>query len=77
MTKKVKKMINKICIVFTGCLLLFFSSCKQPEGFLEPEDPLDAGREFVRAVLDGDFEKASLYVCENDEDKEKIGRAHV
>jgi hypothetical protein len=77
MTKKAKEMINKFFIFFTGCLILIFSSCKQPEGFLEPEDPLDAGREFVRAVLDGDFEKASLYVCENDEDKEIFDRYEV
>lgn len=77
MTKKAKEMINRIFSLFAGCLMLIVSSCKQPEGFLEPEDPLDAGREFVRAVLDGDFEKASLYVCENDEDKEIFERYEV
>ena len=70
-------MINKIFIVISGCLLFFFSSCNQPEGFVEPEDPLDAGREFVRAVLNGDFEKASLYVCDNEEDKEIFERYEV
>lgn len=77
MTKKAKEMINKILIVFIGFFLVLISSCKQPEGFLEPEDPLDAGREFVRAVLDGDFEKASLYVCDNEEDKEIFDRYEV
>ena len=70
-------MTNRFFTFFAGCLLFIVSSCKQPEGFLEPEDPLDAGREFVRAVLDGDFEKASLYVCENDEDKEIFERYEV
>ena len=57
-------------------LLLFvsFFSCKQPEGFHEAEDPMDAGREFLRSVLDGDFEKASLYVLDNAEDKELLER---
>jgi hypothetical protein len=51
-----------------------FVACQEPEGFSVSEDPLDAGREFVRAVLDGDFEKASLYVCDNAEDKEIFER---
>jgi hypothetical protein len=50
-------------------LLTTFYSCTQPEGFKEPEDSIDAGREFVRAVLDGDYEKANLYILENEEDK--------
>lgn len=54
--------------------IFLFAACQEPEGFSNPEDPLDAGREFVRAVLDGDFEKASLYVCENEEDKEIFER---
>jgi hypothetical protein len=51
-------------------LVLGLGSCQQPQGFKEPEDPLDAGREFVRAVLDGDFEEANLYITENAEDQE-------
>lgn len=54
------------------CCYLF--SCKEPEGFHEAEDPLDAGREFLRAVLDGNFEKASLYISDNPEDKELFNR---
>ncbi len=50
-------------------LLTTLFSCTQPEGFKEPEDSIDAGREFVRAVLDGDYEKANLYIIENEEDK--------
>ena len=53
---------------------LAFSSCNEPEGFQQPEDPLDAGREFIRATLDGDFEKAALYVADNQEDKEIFDR---
>ncbi len=45
-------------------------SCDQPQGFIEPEDPLDAGREFVRATLDGNFERAALYVNDDIEDKD-------
>jgi hypothetical protein len=57
-------------------LILIFAliSCNEPEGFKEAEDPLDAGREFIRAVLNGDYEKASLYIDENEEDKELFNR---
>jgi hypothetical protein len=55
-------------------LLMGFYSCNQPEGFKEAEDPLDAGREFVRAVLDGNYEKAVLYIDDNQEDKDLFER---
>jgi hypothetical protein len=49
-------------------------SCSTPEGFKSPEDPLDAGREFIRALLDGDYEKGSLYVLNDAEDLEIFKR---
>jgi hypothetical protein len=49
-------------------LLLLLAACGQPEGFRKPEDGLDAGREFIRAVLDGDYRKAEIYVLKEDED---------
>ena len=60
--------------IYILLLYVSFFSCKQPEGFHEAEDPMDAGREFLRSVLDGDFEKASLYVLDNAEDKELLER---
>ena len=51
-------------LVFTVILV----ACNQPEGFKKPEDGLDAGREFVRAVLDGDFNKAQMYVLPEEDD---------
>lgn len=59
--------------LFMLSLAVFFS-CNTPEGFKEPEDPLDAGREFVRAVLDGDYEKANLYLLNDPEDQELYKR---
>ena len=59
-------------------LLLFWIGsllgCSTPEGFQTPEDPLDAGREFIRALLDGDYEKGSLYVLNDPEDQEIFKR---
>ncbi|MFM1963065.1 MAG: hypothetical protein RLZZ172_1910, partial [Bacteroidota bacterium] len=34
-------------------MLFAFIGCTEPEGYIQPEDPLDAGREFIRAVMDG------------------------
>ena len=58
------------CLLITGWVF----SCNEPEGFKMPEDPLDAGREFVRAVLDGNYEKANLYLLNDPEDVELFGR---
>jgi hypothetical protein len=55
-------------------LLMGFFSCNEPEGFKEAEDSIDAGREFVRAVLDGNYEKAVLYIEDNQEDKDLFER---
>jgi hypothetical protein len=53
-----------------GFLLIVIVSfaCKNPSGFNKPDDSLDAGREFIRAVLDGDYTKGELYILPNDED---------
>ncbi len=67
-------MSNRFYRILSLFAVLLFASCQEPEGFTDPEDPLDAGREFVRAVLDGDFEKASIYVSDNEEDKEIFER---
>jgi hypothetical protein len=68
------KQANMKKTIYILLLFVSFFSCKQPEGFHEAEDPMDAGREFLRSVLDGDFEKASLYVLDNAEDKELLER---
>ena len=60
-------------LIFLIFLMAIFS-CNQPEGFKEAEDPLDAGREFVRAVLDGNYENAVLYIDDNQEDKDLFER---
>jgi hypothetical protein len=51
-----------------GLIWVLIVSCSQPEGFRKPEDALDAGREFIRSVLDGDYKKAELYVLPDEED---------
>jgi hypothetical protein len=60
-------MRNRILSLFTAVLLLI-TGCTEPEGFKKPEDALDAAREFVRAVLDGDYKRAELYVLPEEDD---------
>jgi hypothetical protein len=56
--------MKKISVLLFALLYL---ACN-PAGFRKPEDGLDAGREFIRAVLDGDYKKAELYVMPEEED---------
>lgn len=53
---------------------LLFTACQNTTGVVEPEDGEDAGREFVRAVLDGDYVKAETYIVNDEEDKELYNR---
>ena len=60
-------MRNRILYLFSATFLLI-TGCTEPEGFKKPEDALDAVREFVRAVLDGDYKRAELYVLPEEDD---------
>lgn len=42
--------------------LLFLAACGNSHSFKKAEDAQDAGREFIRASLDGNYEKASFYL---------------
>ena len=43
-------------------LFILFFSCNQQRTFKKAEDAQDAGREFIRASLDGDYERAEFYL---------------
>lgn len=53
---------------------LLLAACQNPTGVVEPEDGSDAGREFVRAVLDGDYVKAEAYLVKDEEDRQLYKR---
>jgi len=42
--------------------ILFLAACNGSHSYKKAEDAQDAGREFIRASLDGDYEKASFYL---------------
>lgn len=48
------------CTVFTSCNI---------KKYTKAENPLDAGREFIDACLKGDFDKASYYMLQDDQNK--------
>lgn len=43
-------------------VFLAATACNDPHTFKKAEDAQDAGREFIRASLDGNYEKASFYL---------------
>ena len=43
-------------------------SCKNNESFTKAEDAEDAGREFIRASLDGNYDKAKFYLYKDSAD---------
>ena len=51
-------MIKKLIIP----TLLVLAACGDSHSFKKAEDAQDAGREFIRASLDGDYKKASFYL---------------
>jgi hypothetical protein len=53
-------MIRKT-IVYT-LPLLFLVACSGSQSYKKAEDAQDAGREFIRASLDGDYDKARFYL---------------
>ena len=48
--------------IFLPATLLLLAACNSNTSFKPAEDAQDAGREFIRASLDGNYEKASFYL---------------
>lgn len=46
-------------------LVLVAAACGSESGFKKAENAADAGREFIRASLDGDYKKARLYLLQD------------
>jgi len=67
--------MNRLARFFLpGILMFLIAACGGSEGFKKPEDALDAGREFIRSVLDGDYKKAEKYVIQDEEDVRLFSR---
>ncbi len=58
-------------------LLLFIwliVSCNQPNKYHKAENALDAGREFINALLKYDYKTASFYVLSNEENNRLLSQ---
>jgi hypothetical protein len=56
----VKKILFPAGLIFPALVLI--AACNNSHTFKKAEDAEDAGREFIRASLDGNYEKASFYL---------------
>jgi Domain of unknown function (DUF4878) len=45
--------------------VLLLAACNNVHSFKKAEDPEDAGTEFIRAALDGNYDKARFYLFED------------
>ncbi|MDP9040804.1 MAG: hypothetical protein M3N30_02405 [Bacteroidota bacterium] len=48
--------------ILSSWLLILMVACNGVKTFNKAEDAQDAGRQFIRACLDGDYEKARFYL---------------
>jgi len=48
--------------ILVSCFIAFIVACNAGKTFTPAEDAQDAGRQFIRASLDGDYEKARFYL---------------
>jgi hypothetical protein len=48
--------------IFLFCSSVLIIACNAGKTFTKAEDAQDAGRQFIRASLDGDYEKARFYL---------------
>ncbi|MBX3242450.1 MAG: DUF4878 domain-containing protein [Chitinophagaceae bacterium] len=55
-------------------LIIFVSACNSGN-YQKPDDPIEAGTDFIRFALDGDMTKAKTFVLPN-EDNESLFREH-
>jgi hypothetical protein len=51
--------------VFACLLIAALASCQQSEEVKKAEDAQDAGRQFIRASLDGDYKKARFFLLKD------------
>ena len=49
-------------------IIIVVSACESKETYVKAEDAEDAGREFIRASLDGNYEKAKFFLYKDSAD---------
>ncbi|HRP56078.1 hypothetical protein [Agriterribacter sp.] len=49
-------------IIFALATFIISTGCAGNEDYEKPDDPLEAGREFIRFALDGDMRRAKIFI---------------
>jgi hypothetical protein len=60
--------------IIAGCFIISIIACHAGKTFDKAEDAQDAGRQFIRASLDGDYEKARFYLLDDSVNLLLIGK---
>ncbi|MEJ7740027.1 MAG: hypothetical protein WKF97_21615 [Chitinophagaceae bacterium] len=55
-------------VFYSMTLITIFISCQNNAGYAKAEDAQDAGREFIRACLDGNYDKALFFLLKDSTD---------
>ncbi len=61
-------MLKNCCLLLAS--IVFFTACND-EAYQKPDDPLEAGMDFIRFALDGDMPRAKVFVLP-DADNESL-----
>lgn len=61
--------MNKTFLLLT---IILVNSCNNQAGYQKAEDAEDAGREFIRASLDGNYDKAYYYMYKDSTNTNKM-----
>lgn len=62
--------------VIITILTIGLVACSGSGGYQKAEDAQDAGRQFIRASLDGDYEKAKFYLLKDDDNLTLLKKQH-
>jgi hypothetical protein len=55
---------------FSWIIFILLVSCNsKQQDYLKAEDALDAGREYINAISQGDFSKAAFYILQNEKNQ--------
>ena len=49
-------------IIFAFAAFIITTGCEENADYKKPDDPLEAGREFIRFALDGDMHRAKIFI---------------
>ena len=55
-------MMMKKIVAVLFCLIALFVGCDQGDKYKKPDDPLEAGRDFIRFALDGNMQQAKTFI---------------